>query len=434
MHSTLFCILCALASGLELKQTEGKYAYVTMWVNKEGAPAKFFQHTLTKDEMMWLNSAEIGDGGLPMLNGGKIKGSLLEEEGRPTMEQKLRVKMPLRPRNSNYQGILDIAKNLRDVGSQYPLVVLTNAPELKDKDVQAENPNLQLIWLNETDFLDRKCKIGAGHELHFQKLAIWKLTQFDKLIWMDTDIAFSSHVDSAFKLDTKGGDRIYGQIDDYHCDGRNWSPTSGGLCTGMLLLTPNKRHFEGLMLQQRSMQACWGDQSIIGTYFNKGKGKVEAKQFQRDVINFARCQKWQGNMKAWHFSGMPWAKRVGDPEGFARRESGALYNATALKEKAKEKSDKKKAEEAAKEERIKQRKNQKNANLKKKKQEEKANEEKKGKTPLALKVTENKGKNLLDRQEKEAAEERQEEMKEIVEEQAQDAQEAGEEEAAEQTE
>jgi len=322
-----------------------KFAYVTMWIDKPAAPAKVFQRVLSKAETVSLNSGTIMDNGLVDLSGGqKVRSALSlvqEGEAKGKEEGKPKQPMPLRPRNSQSTGITDMAKNLRDVGSKYPLVVITNSKDLQDPKVLEENPNLKLIWLNETDFLDRSCKIGIGHELHFQKLMIFKLTQFEKLIWVDTDLAFSGSADYVFNMDTKNGNRIYGQIDDYHCDGREWSPTSGGICTGMLLIQPTTLHFQGLMMHQKKMQMCWGDQSIVSTYFNGGHGK-QAMQFERKTINFARCSK-QGHMDVWHFSGSPDAPRIGDPEGFKRTSTGALVNMTQIKLKAKEKAEKAKA-------------------------------------------------------------------------------------------
>jgi len=326
-------------------------------------PQHVFLKVLTKQETVNLNQASIvGDTGLPNLAGGMQihsgfkerlldSASLAETEGKPKEgkgkpkedkpKQNLKQKIPLRPRNSQFKGILDIAQNLRDVGSTVPLVVLTNTDELMTDEVKAENPNLQLIWLNETDFIQRDCKIGAGHEMHFQKLAIWRLTQFDKLLWLDTDIAFAKNVDYVFdnrKFKLNNGNRIYGQIDDYQCDGREWSPTSGGVCSGMLLIKPSTTHFTGLMAHQARMKQCWGDQSIIGSYFSS-RGR-EARQFQRYTINFARCSK-MGWMDAVHFSGSPNAKRVGDED--RRIGDGQIINRTevalkaAIKEAAEEK-------------------------------------------------------------------------------------------------
>jgi hypothetical protein len=309
-----------------------------MWLNKVKVPERVLARTLSKAETVALNSAQIMDNGLPFLAGGqKIKSSMVETDSQEEPEEgkapQRKFKMPLRPRNSQFRGILDIAKNLRDVGSKVPLVVLTNEDAFLNETLRAENPNLQFIWLNETDFIDRHCKIGQGHQLHFQKLAIWKLTQFDKVIWFDTDIAFTKSVDSLFtspKFKLNNGNRIYGQIDDYQCDGRQWSPTSGGLCSGMLLVKPSTYHFEGLMMQQKRMQSCWGDQSIIGSYFS-GHGK-EARVFDRNVVNFARCSKKNGWMDVVHFSGSPNAKRVGDVD--KRDKDGQVLNATTVALKA----------------------------------------------------------------------------------------------------
>jgi hypothetical protein len=311
----LFLACTQVINGLKAKKEESKYAYVTMWVSKAETPERVFKNILTKDQTVALNSAPVDIFNQPILNKGMhITSALQVADKKP--DHQLKAKIPLRPRNSQWKGITDIAKNLRDVGSEIPLVVLTNEPIFKNETLQAQHPNLKFIWLKDTDFLDRKCSIGKGHELHFQKLAIWGLTQFDKVIWIDTDVAFNKNVDWIFtskKFDLKNGDRIYGQHDDYQCDGREWSPTSGGICSAMLLIKPSKTHYQGLMQQQASMNQCWGDQSIIGSYFAAGsKAKRESAAFSRDLINFARCGKKNGWMDVVHFSGSPHAKRGSD--------------------------------------------------------------------------------------------------------------------------
>jgi len=337
-------LLCCslLINGLTVKEEpkkEPKFAYVAMWLNKVKVPQFVFNHVLSKAETVNLNQAPQMDGAPSLAKGQSIKSSMLEGPKDAKMKAESQ-KIPLRPRNSQWRGILDVAQNLRDVGSQVPLVVLTNEEMYMNKTLQAENPNLQFIWLNETDFLQRNCKIGAGHEMHFQKLSIWKLTQFDKLLWIDSDVAFAKNVDYIFtskKFNLKGGARIYGQVDDYQCDGREWSPTSGGVCSGMLLLQPSKLHFQGLMAQQTKMRDCWGDQSIIGSYFHGAH--AEARPFDRNIINFARCSKQNGWMDVVHFSGSPNAKRVGDVE--KRDKDGASINATVVALKAAQAKNKK---------------------------------------------------------------------------------------------
>lgn len=351
MKCVLLLACAALASGIKLQEKESKYAYVTMWLNKKATPQVVFDRVLTKAESVALNSAPTLDGLPQLMAGQKVKTSMLQTEGSPATDKQTQMaqqaqKIPLRPRNSQYRGILDIAQNLRDVGSKYPLVVLTNDEVFKNETLKAENPNLQFIWLEEKDFLERHCKIGIGHELHFQKLAIWRMTQFDKLIWIDTDIAFAKNVDYVFtsaKFPLHEGSRIYGQHDDYQCDGREWSPTGGGLCSGMLLIKPSTLHFQGLMNLQSRMQVCWGDQSIIGTYFQGAR--TSARPFDRNIINFARCSKKNGFMDVVHFSGSPKARRVGDVD--KRAEDGQVLNSTTIAMKAAE-ADHKKAMDAKK--------------------------------------------------------------------------------------
>lgn len=212
--------------------------------------------------------------------------------------------VPLRPREG-VRGIIDIYKNLEAVGAKYPLVVLTNDARLLDPATLKQYPNLVAIPVTDDDILDRGCKMKRGHEIHFQKLRIFQLTQYEKLLWLDTDIAFKKNADRLFNYNTHSGSVVYGQIDDYGCRIDAVGHSGGGFCSGLMLLQPIQNTFDAIMKKQKHMKKCWGDQTIIHEVFTSGGRSV--RLFPRSIVNFEHCH---NKMDVFHFSGSPRAKRV----------------------------------------------------------------------------------------------------------------------------
>jgi len=213
--------------------------------------------------------------------------------------------VPPRPRDKFADSVLDLADNLKAVGTKYPLVVLTNSEMLLMKNITDFYPNLIALPVHEEDRLKMKCQTKASHDTHYQKLMVFNQTQYSKLIWMDIDIALTKNIDSEFTKDTNSGKSIYGQVDDYQCDGSGVrSSTAGGFCSALMVFQPSKAIFSGLMLQQKKMGYCWGDQSIIHEFFTKSGRK--ANLLSRDIVDFEHCNK---KAAALHFSGSPKAKR-----------------------------------------------------------------------------------------------------------------------------
>lgn len=206
----------------------------------------------------------------------------------------------LRPPPGGYWGVVSLADDLKRVNSSYPLVVLTNVPALLSV---KGHPNLIAFELRSDSFLHRNCKMHPGNNIHFQKLNIFGMTNYDKLVWMDTDLRVQKNVDHIFNLDTHGGTTVHAQVDDYHeCGGGTGGSTTGGFCSGMMLFSPSEETLDGLLEIQKSKKECWGDQAIIHDFFKEEKhGKKKASSvlemrgpkkidmLPRQDIGFAQC-------------------------------------------------------------------------------------------------------------------------------------------------
>ncbi|CAK0884329.1 unnamed protein product [Prorocentrum cordatum] len=74
-------------------------------------------------------------------------------------------------------------------------------------------------------------------EIAWWKLQIWNLTQFEKLIWLDSDAILTRSIDWLF-------DRpwMWSQRDDWFCD-----LNVPKVCSGIVLIYPDEKDFEGLL-------------------------------------------------------------------------------------------------------------------------------------------------------------------------------------------
>jgi hypothetical protein len=257
------------------KEAKPKYAYITMF--------------LVKDQNSQINLIA------PDKEGPEAVSFLQQMDGG----------VPARPRDKFPDSVLDLADNLKEVGAKYPLVVLTNSDMLLMKNITDFYPNLVPVPITEPQRLKMQCEIKKSHDTHFQKLMIFDQTQYKKLVWMDIDIALTKNIDDIFEKDTSGSSQVWGQVDDYQCDGvPSKSSTAGGFCSALMVFQPSKSTFDGLMAEQKKMNYCWGDQSIIHQYFSKGGRKTNL--LDRSVIDYEHCNK---KAAALHFSGSPKAKR-----------------------------------------------------------------------------------------------------------------------------
>jgi len=264
----------------------GGNAYVMMWIAKKNVPEgiKLRDSAMTEEE----EEAEI---------------KAMEAEGYTSVRPrstKLHQNMAEQSLESNADStwvengpehLLMVSKELRAMGSKYPLVLLTNAPKLvaikHNTTLQEQYPNVVIRELADDEWLKHECKMAQGHLTHFQKLSIFGLTDYDKLLWMDADVKAQKNMDSVFdEYDTKDGQQVWGQHDNWMCE-KSGQPKFKEFCSGMMLFTPKAATLQGLVDHARSVEFCWGDQRLISQFF--GKGGHSKMLFPRSVVTWGQC-------------------------------------------------------------------------------------------------------------------------------------------------
>ena len=166
------------------------------------------------------------------------------------------------------EGVIVLNKSLKNVGSRYPLycVLSVSIDDIIRKHLEREGiPTIQLDKTAIQDGVDQ----GTGHFSHwsftFDKLLIWGLTQFEKIVYLDSDMLILGNVDSLFEKQPFSAVAAGYQ----YCLKEDWLYLNSGL----LVIEPDKE-IENKMLELapvvikefRAKGQMVGDQDVIKRY------------------------------------------------------------------------------------------------------------------------------------------------------------------------
>lgn len=312
MISQSLAFLCAtmpLASGLWISRTasqskdlsvespyslydSSKYAYVIMWIQKNKVPKDVDLKVMSSEEEE-IEMEKMKEEGWTSV--GHPKAKLHQQMSEVSLDSENAARWTA----DGPKHALQIAAQFRQVGSKYPVVIMTNAPKLieikNNETLQAQYPNVRIQEIEKQDWLHHQCSMAQGHMTHFQKISVFGMTQFEKVIWLDMDTIVKQNIDGLFedpRFDLEDGDKVWGQTDNWNCDMRQAQAKQ--FCSGMMMFKPKKEHVPGMMQRAREMGYCWGDQKLIASYFSEKHGHSKGL-FPLDVVNWGHCP---GNKKA----------------------------------------------------------------------------------------------------------------------------------------
>jgi len=157
--------------------------------------------------------------------------------------------------------------------SRYPVLLLTNTTHLPDGTSVNETfgrLNAQVLPVHEVP-LPKKIEkeVMPVWRVAYWKLQIWRFTQYEKLIWLDTDAIMVRSIDWLFDRTP-----MWGQRDAWVCS--NDAHFQDWLCSGLMLIEPSEKVYQGLLEYAGTAQTKWwenGDQKLIGDYYRHIVGK-----------------------------------------------------------------------------------------------------------------------------------------------------------------
>ena len=136
--------------------------------------------------------------------------------------------------NDYLNGCLVLNENLKHLNSQYELLCLIN------EEITEETKKI-LDYFKNT----------------FDKLSIFKLTEYEKLVYLDLDLLLLQNIDDLFCYNGIAMARDF--------------PFSNLHNSGVMVIEPDKNDYDGLiklMVEKMNNQEQLGDQDIINEYFD----------------------------------------------------------------------------------------------------------------------------------------------------------------------
>lgn len=165
------------------------------------------------------------------------------------------------------EGALVLAESLKKTGTKYPLSILITDNISKQVEEKLMNFNFNVIRKNKINIPNSiKLKNEQGKFSHwtntFDKLLLFELTEFDKLVYLDSDMYVRKNIDELFERKNMSAtiDRRYGPGIS-----KDWMK----LTSGLMVIEPKKdivHKFIELIANIEDKRAQIGDQDILQEY------------------------------------------------------------------------------------------------------------------------------------------------------------------------
>ncbi len=191
-------------------------------------------------------------------------------------------------------GVVVLKRSLLAVKSQYPLYCVLSADIEESVEKRLNQEDIQCIKL--TNLVEVPDKIASEHSYShwnktFDKLQIWGLTQFEKLVFLDSDLLIVNNIDSLFEHKSFSG----------VCAGKSFPGNASwkGINSGVMVVKPNLEVERKLIeLIPVVSQECKnkaipiGDQDVIQRYLTDSWDNTPSLQLDEGYNIFADFLKY----------------------------------------------------------------------------------------------------------------------------------------------
>lgn len=169
---------------------------------------------------------------------------------------------------SYLKGVLVLNQSLKRAGcNRFPFICVCSSNLDEDLFNILREEGIRTISLSDSVVNKDRFPLLFEKEHHWQrtfdKLQIWGLTEFDKLVFLDSDMIVMANIDHLFDCPNLSA------VEDQDCDPLKYK----GLNSGLMVIEPNKSILENLIktipqtIEQRG--AHIGDQDVIQIFFKE---------------------------------------------------------------------------------------------------------------------------------------------------------------------
>jgi len=183
--------------------------------------------------------------------------------------------------------VLPMARALHRL-SRFSLVVLTNTTNFPDgTEVEPALKKLNAVVMPVHSVpIPAIGKMRESWRIAFWKLQIWRLTQFEKVVWLDNDAIIFRSMDWLFLRRPP-----WGQQDNWVCSKSNDKSFQQWLCSGLMLIEPSEDTYRDILKYAATGDRQWwtnGDQKLIRNYFQFVKS-TPVRLLSTSDASFGRC-------------------------------------------------------------------------------------------------------------------------------------------------
>lgn len=175
--------------------------------------------------------------------------------------------------DSYLNGALCLFESLRKVKSKYPFLILITSGVSKQAESILKSQGINVIRTNKRVdvpqyILDKNINYSMPHwNNSFDKLLIFEMVQFEKLIFLDSDMYIIENIDYLFEKSHMSA-VIVGESfpNDYYSA---W--TRDHLCSGLMVIVPQEgilKHLIESFSKLKELNHAVGDQEIIWSHYD----------------------------------------------------------------------------------------------------------------------------------------------------------------------
>jgi alpha-N-acetylglucosamine transferase len=172
--------------------------------------------------------------------------------------------------NNYYDGVSVLYESLKRTNPKYEFVVVVN--ETIDEEIIQKliSKGCKIIKRPRIVATNIKNTLYPQWNNTFDKFNIFDLTEFDKIVYLDSDMLILRNIDELFDLPNLSA-TIAGKL--YYTD---WTDIN----SGMMVIEPKKGILEGLkeILYSEKFKVGFGDQNIIEAYFDWHNKNLEISE------------------------------------------------------------------------------------------------------------------------------------------------------------
>ncbi|MBM6671529.1 hypothetical protein H6B14_12280 [Phocaeicola coprophilus] len=185
----------------------------------------------------------------------------------------MRAYITLLSNKSYFEGVLILHRSLKAVQARYPLYCVLSISVEDEVQKRLECEGIPCIRLSRTvvDGLVNSEKCGFSHwNYTFDKLLVWGLTQFEKMVFLDCDMLIVRNIDHLFECEPFSA-VIAGSL---YPGNEHWE----GLNSGIMVIIPDERVRDCLLANinleieaGKAENRMIGDQDVIKRYLKNWK-------------------------------------------------------------------------------------------------------------------------------------------------------------------